>query len=110
MKRIAILLAALTASAVLMTACGRNRNDADTNSVTHTEASETDRRDMTDKTPEETRVSDDSGIMDDAEDLVSDVIDDGREAVSDVVDEGKDIVTDLIGTDETRTSTSASTR
>lgn len=108
MKKIVLLLAALTASAVLMTACSRNRNDADTNSVTHTEASETDRMDITEETVEETRVSDDSGIMDDAEDLVSDVVDEGGDIVSDVIDGGRDIVTDLIGTDEI--STSESTR
>ena len=43
MKRIWILLFAFAAAAVLMTACGRNRNDADTNSVQQTEQHETDR-------------------------------------------------------------------
>ncbi len=113
MKRILLLLAAVTASAVLMTACGRNRNDADTNSTTHTEVSETqesgtEMAESSETHRRETAASDDSGIMDDAEDLVSDVVDDGREAVSDVVDEGRDIVTDLVGTDTT--STSESTR
>ena len=78
MKRMWVLLLALTALAALMVACGRNRNDADTNSQ-QTEMQET-------EVWEETTVTDDNGIVDDAEDLVSDVIDGGEEIVSDVVD------------------------
>ena len=67
MKRIWILLFAFAAAAVLMTACGRNRNDADTNSVQQTEQRETDREN--DRASEEAARTEDTdrGIMDDAE-------------------------------------------
>lgn len=114
MKRIWILLFAFAAAAVLMTACGRNRNDADTNSVQQTEQHETDRENDTenDRASEEAARTEDTdrGIMDDAGDMVSDVIEGGKDIVSDAADEGRDIVSDIAGTEtaeeETTTDTS----
>ncbi len=95
-----VLFLAMAAAAVMMVACGRNRNDADTNSVTHTEESDMaetgDRRD-------ETEGSDENGIIDHAETLISDVIDEGKDIVSDIVDDGREIVTEM--TDHTSDST-----
>lgn len=92
MKRMLALLLALTALAALMVACGRNRNDADTNSqqteMQETETQETETQET--ETREETETSDDGGIIDDAEDLVSDVVDGGENIVSDIMDDGSD--------------------
>lgn len=119
MKRMWILLFTLAAVTVLMVACGRNRNDADTNSVQHTEQHETDRTheetthsEETDRAHKETthsKETDRGGIMDDAEDMVSDVIKGGEEIVSDAADEGRDIVSGIAGTDESTETTETET-
>ena len=110
MKRIWILLFAFAAAAVLMTACGRNRNDADTNSVQQTEQRETDREN--DRASEEAAQTEDTdrGIMDDAEDMVSDVIEGGKDIVSDAADEGRDIVSEIAGTDTAEEETTTTSR
>ncbi len=108
MRKTWILLFALAASALMMTACGRNRNDADTNSVQHTEQYGTDR--TKEKETETTETTDDGGILSDAEDMVSDVIDEGGDVVSEAVEGGRDIVSDIAGTEMTTTETTHTSR
>jgi hypothetical protein len=96
MKQMPIVLTALIAGAVMMTACGRNRNDADTNSVQRTET-------------QAAQTTEDSGLLSDAQDMVTDVVSGAEDFASDVLDEGRDVVSDITGTETTEAAQDAAT-
>lgn len=85
MKRKMRWIPAVLAAAVLMCACSR-RDDL---------PSEAETEDRTTQSVTSGR-DDESGIMSDAEDLVSDAVDNGEDMVSDVIDGGQDIASDII--------------
>ncbi|MBR6618302.1 MAG: hypothetical protein IKL00_10595 [Oscillospiraceae bacterium] len=102
MKRKLILLFALAAAAVMLVACGRNRDKNDTSSATEPRTTTTITVTEPDIT-EEVTTHTDSGFMSDAEDMMSDIIDNGKDMMT-------NISSDLAGDGNITTTVTETTR
>ncbi len=97
-KMIAALLAA-AGCAAMMTGCwGRSKNEAESSS----------QADRPESSVSESETS--GGVLNDAEDLVSDVVDEGKDMVSDIADGAEDVTSDTSESVSDSSTTESETR